>query len=218
MVCKTQASRVVSVAALAVVLLAPASVSPANAVVESRVALTGSGSTFAARYYRSMIPVLGKSVKAVNVQYRAIGSGRGKAEFGEGTTDFAGTDSVVKATDGLKPDEFLYVPTTAGAIAVAFKLKGVNDLRLSPSTLAKIFQRDIKMWNHPEIASENPTVRLPNKSIGVVHRADGSGTTNNFTKFLELAAPEVWRLGSGDQVQWPPDTSQGDGTTRWPRS
>ncbi len=173
--------------------------------------IRGSGSTFAARYYKAVILSLGGSAKKVNIEYRAIGSGRGKAEFGKNTTDFAGTDSLVKDTDGPKPGEFLYVPTTASAIAVAYHLKGVDDLKLSAPTIAKIFQRDIKRWNDPAIAAENPDVVLPERVIGVVHRSDRSGTTSNFTKFLAGASGGVWRLGSGDAVRWPADTSQGDG-------
>ncbi len=176
--------------------------------------ISGSGSTFADRYYKAIIFQLSKTAKNVTIEYRPIGSGRGKAEFGLNTTDFAGTDSVVKDTDGPKAGEFLYVPTTAGAITVAYNLKGVDDLKLSAATIAKIFQRDIRRWNDPAIVAENPEARLPNKLIGVVHRSDRSGTTSNFTKYLALAAPEVWRLGSGDVIKWPGTTSQGDGNRR----
>ena len=173
--------------------------------------IRGSGSSFADRHYKSVIAGLVKSAKNVTIEYRPIGSGRGKAEFGDNVTDFAGTDSRVKDTDGPKAGEFLYVPTTAAAIAVAYRLKGVNDLRLSPVTIAKIFQRDIRRWNDPAIAAENPDARLPNRAIGVVHRSDRSGTTSNFTKFLTLAAPGVWRLGSGDSIKWPSGMSRGEG-------
>ncbi len=210
--------RAVGVVPASVLLLSISCHGPATSVAplaqRSAVVIRGSGSTFAARYYKAVIPALTKSVKDITVEYRPIGSGRGKAEFSTGATDFAGTDSTVKDTDGPKPGEFLYVPTTAGAIAVAFHLRGVNNLRFSPSTLAKIFQRDIRQWNDPEIASENPNIALPQKSIGVVHRADRSGTTSNFTKFLDSAAAGVWRLGFGDAVAWPVDTSQGDGNSR----
>ncbi len=176
-----------------------------------RGALKGSGSSFADLYYKTAIASFARTTKRVRIEYRPIGSGRGKAEFGRNVTDFAGTDSLVKGTDGPKVGEFLYIPTTAGAIAVAFHLNGVDDLNFSAPTLAKIFQRDIKRWNDPSIAAENPGVDLPNRAIGVLHRADRSGTTSNFTKFLDLAAPGVWRLGFGDSVRWPSDTSQGDG-------
>lgn len=173
--------------------------------------IRGSGSSLADRYYRSVIAGLAKTAKRAKIEYRPIGSGRGKSEFSQEVTDFAGTDSSVKETDGPKPGQFFYVPTTAAAIAVAYNLKGVDDLRLSASTVAKIFQGDIERWNDLEIAAENPNVKLPNTVMGVVHRSDRSGTTSNFTKYLAVAAPEVWRLGSGDAIKWPAATPQGEG-------
>ncbi len=214
----TPRSALVLPAVVAVLLLG--SVAPARAsttiteapdVTKLSGVLRGSGSTFAARYYTAVGLALSGSAKGVRIEYRAIGSGRGKAEFGKSLTDFAGTDSPVKDTDGPKAGEYLYVPTTASAIVVAFNLRGVDDLRLSATTIAKIFQRDIRRWNDPAIAAENPDVRLPNKVIGVVHRSDRSGTTSNFTKFLEGAAKGVWRLGSGEVIRWPSGTSQGEG-------
>ena len=189
----------------------PTTVSGATDIHQLSGVLHGSGSTFADRYYKAVIITLGKSAKSVKVDYRPIGSGRGKAEFGKYVTDFAGTDSLVKATDGPKKGEFLYVPTTAAAITVAFRLNGVDDLKLSAPTIAKIFQRGIRRWNDPLIVAENPDAPLPDKAIGVVHRSDRSGTTSNFTKFLDIAAAGEWRLGFGDAVRWPAGTSQGDG-------
>lgn len=174
-------------------------------------AIRGSGSTLAARYYKAVLVGFSKTARDVTVEYRAIGSGRGKSEFGKGLTDFAGTESAVKDTDGIGVGTFVYVPTTAAAITIAYNLKGVKDLKLSPATLAKIFQRDIQRWDDPAIASENPDVRLPDKAIALVRRADRSGTTSNFTKYLTLAAPTVWRLGTGDTIKWPAASGRGEG-------
>jgi phosphate transport system substrate-binding protein len=73
-------------------------------------------------------------------------------------------------------------------------------------------QRDIRKWNDPAIAADNSGASLPDKNIVVAHRSDGSGTTNNFTKYLAAAAPS-WKLGSGDSVAWPADTQGGDKNT-----
>lgn len=212
---RSAAALALLVAALTGAAVAPAPATNVNIATPDMASLSGelkgSGSTLAARYYRAVIASFGRSAKGVTVEYRGIGSGRGKTEFGKNATDFAGTDSLVKDTDGPKAGDFFYVPTTAIAIAVAFNVKGVDDLKLSAPTISKIFQRDIKRWNDPSIVAENPNVRLPNRLIGVVHRSDRSGTTSNFTKFLDGAAPGVWRLGSGDTVRWPANSSQGEG-------
>ena len=77
---------------------------------------------------------------------------------------------------------------------------GVDELQLSADTLAKIFQGEITTWNDPAIAADNPGVTLPAPPITVAHRSDGSGTTSNFTKYLDKAAADVWTLGAGDTV------------------
>src|SRR5262249_21298871 len=131
-----------------------------------------------------------------------------KKEFAGGLNDFAGTDSTVKDADNVPAGSYLYVPTVAAPITVSYNVKGVSKLQLSPDTLAKIFQRDIKMWNDPAIAADNPGVTLPATAITVAHRSDASGTTSNFTKYLVAASP-AWKLASGDTVNWTTDTVGG---------
>ncbi|GGK29639.1 hypothetical protein GCM10010124_22930 [Pilimelia terevasa] len=174
--------------------------------------LKASGASFPDAYYQEVIATFKDAAPKVTVTYNAVGSGTGKEEFGKGLTDFAGTDSLVKDGQGPKPGEFLYVPTVAAPITVSYNLDGVAALKLSPDTLAKIFQRTVKVWNAPEIAADNAGVTLPATPITVVHRADGSGTTSNFTKYLAAASP-LWKLGSGDTVAWPADTQAGNKNT-----
>ncbi len=170
--------------------------------------IKGSGASFPDAYYQKVIDAWADVESGVTVNYNSVGSGTGKKEFGQGLTDFGGTDSLVKDSDGVAAGSFLYVPTIAAPITVSYNLSGVDKLQLSPDTLAKIFQRDIKTWNDAAIAADNAGVTLPNKAITVVHRSDGSGTTSNFTKYL-AAASKLWKLGSGDTVPWPADTQAG---------
>jgi phosphate transport system substrate-binding protein len=174
--------------------------------------LKASGASFPDAYYQEVISAFKAVAPNVTVTYNSVGSGTGKKEFGQGLTDFAGSDSAVKDTDGVAPGSFLYVPTVAAPITVSYNLSGVDKLQLSPDTLAKIFQTDIKKWNDPAIAADNPGVTLPDKAITVAHRSDGSGTTSNFTKYLAAASP-AWKLGSGDTVAWPPSTQGGEKNT-----
>jgi phosphate transport system substrate-binding protein len=174
--------------------------------------LKGSGASFPNAYYQKALDEFANVAPDLNIVYNSTGSGTGKKEFGSNLTDFAGTDSTVKPGDGPAEGSFLYVPTVAAPITVSYHLQGVDKLQLSPDTLGKIFQRDIKTWNDPAIAKDNANAQLPNKPIVVAHRSDGSGTTSNFTKYLAKAAPS-WRLGSGDTVAWPADTQGGDKNT-----
>ena len=94
---------------------------------------------------------------------------------------------------------------------MAYQLEGVSKLQLSPDTIAKIFQTEITSWDDAAIKADNPGVTLPATKIVVVHRAEGSGTTSNFTGFLTKAAPTTWTLGKGDTVNWPASTQAGAG-------
>lgn len=174
--------------------------------------LKASGASFPNAYYQKALDEFAKVAPNLNIVYNSTGTGTGKKEFGSGLTDFAGSDSLVKAGDGPADGSFLYVPTVAAPITVSYNLSGVSDLQLSADTVAKIFQRDIKKWNDPAIKTDNPNANLPDKNIVVAHRSDGSGTTNNFTKYLTKAAP-AWKLSTGDTVAWPADTQGGDKNT-----
>jgi phosphate transport system substrate-binding protein len=175
--------------------------------------LKATGASFPAAYYQEVITAFKEVAPNLTITYNATGSGTGKKDFGSNLNDFAGTDSLVKDTDGPAAGSFLYVPTVAAPITVSYNLSGVDKLQLGPETLAKIFARTIKTWDAPEIKADNPDAKLPAKNITVVHRSDGSGTTSNFTKYLAAAAPSAWTLGSGDTVKWAADTQGGEKNT-----
>ena len=90
---------------------------------------------------------------------------------------------------------------------MSYNLDGVDELQLSPDTLAGIMQTDDHHVGRTRRSRRTtPTPTLPSTPIVVVHRSDGSGTTSNFTKYLTAAAPDVWTLESGDTVNWPAGT------------
>jgi phosphate transport system substrate-binding protein len=175
--------------------------------------LKASGASFPNVFYQKALDEFAKVAPDLDITYNSTGSGTGKKEFGSGLTDFAGSDSTVKDGDGPAAGSFLYVPTVAAPITVSYNLSGVDKLQLSGPTLAKIFSRTVKTWNDPAIVAENAGVTLPSKPIVVVHRSDGSGTTNNFTKYLVAAGGADWTLGAGDTVKWAADTQAGDKNT-----
>lgn len=174
--------------------------------------LNASGATFPKAFYEVVVAGYKKVQPGVTVNYNATGSGAGRQALQDGVVDFAGTDGLVSANDVPKyKGEFVYVPSTAAPITVSYNLADVKDLALDADTTAKIFQRQIKKWDDPAIAALNPGVRLPSTDITVAHRSDGSGTTENFTKYLVAAAPATWTLKSGSTVEWPADTQAGNG-------
>ena len=171
--------------------------------------ITGSGASFPDAAYQSAIAEFTGVAPDLNVTYNAIGSGSGKEEFANDLNDWAGTDSLVDEGDRPDPGTFFYIPTTASPVTVAYNLSDVEELRLDGPTLAAIFMRDITTWDDREIADLNPDVDLPDTEITVAHRSDGSGTTANFTAYLDSASDGVWTLGANEVVEWPADTVGG---------
>jgi phosphate transport system substrate-binding protein len=175
---------------------------------QAKTTLDGAGSTFQLPYTQSVISAFRARNRTIGVRYVAVGSAKGFEEFANGLVDFAGVDTPIRreAAVAAKGGAYLYFPMVVAPISVVLNVPDLDALRLSADTLARIFEGDITVWDAPEIRAENPTVKLPNLPVSVVHRSDGSGTTANFTKFLADAAPLTWTLGTGPTVQWPPGT------------
>ena len=187
--------------------------SGAKPVPAGDVTLNASGSTFQKAFQEEAIAAFTQANPKVKINYGGGGSGKGRQDLSDMVTDYAGSDSAFKDADlaKVKGGDVLYFPVVLGAVTISFNIAGVDKLQLSPDTAAKIFQREIKKWNDPAIAADNPGAKLPATDIVVVHRADGSGTTDIFTKFLEGASPTAWKLKSGSTVEWPADTQAGQG-------
>ncbi len=175
--------------------------------------LNGSGSTFQQTFDQAAIQGFADKAPNVTVNYGGGGSGKGKTDLAGQVVQWAGSDSPIApgSESTFKGGTVLYFPTVAAPITVSYNLSSVKDLKLSASTLGGIFNSTIKTWNDPAIAADNPGVTLPSTSITVVHRSDASGTTNQFTKYLTLAAGTSWTLGTGDTVNWAASTTAGNG-------
>ena len=176
--------------------------------------LNGSGSTFQQAFDESCISEFQSQQPAVTVTYGGGGSGQGQTDLASGLVQWAGTDSLVKDADKASyQGPFFYFPTVAAPITVSYNLSSVSDLKLSPDTLAKIFEGKITKWNDAAIAADNSGVTLPSTAITIVHRSDGSGTTANFTAYLVKAAPTAWTLGTDKVVNWPTGSQAGNGNS-----
>ncbi len=175
--------------------------------------LNGSGSTFQAPFDQAAIQGFSDKASNVTVNYAGGGSGKGKTDLAGQVVEWAGSDSPIAAgtESTFKGGTVLYFPTVAAPITVSYNLSSVKSLKLSAETLGGIFATTIKTWNDPKIAADNPGVTLPSTAITVVHRSDASGTTNQFTKYLTLAAGSSWTLGTGDTVNWSASTTAGNG-------
>ena len=179
------------------------------------VTLNGSGSTLSKPYQEVAIDQFRKAHKEIKINYGGGGSGKGRQDLSDAVVDFAGSDSPFKEADlaKAKGGPILYFPILLSPISVSYNVAGVDKLQLSAPVIAKILQREITKWNDKAIAAENPGAKLPDAAIVVAHRADGSGTTQNFTEYLNGAAKGVWKLKSGSTVEWPSDTQAGQGNS-----
>ena len=169
--------------------------------------VTGAGATFPGPFYLKAFADYSAKYPQVTINYQAVGSGAGISQFQAKTVDFGASDVPMGAADITKaggPDAMTQIPTTLGVVSIAFNISGVSSLNLDGSTLANIFLGHIKNWNDPAIAALNSGATLPNKSITVVHRSDGSGTTFHFTDYLSKISDE-WKstVGNAKSVKWP---------------
>ncbi len=166
--------------------------------------ISGAGSTFvyplmlkwAATYYTKT---------GQQVSYQPVGSGNGIRQIKNGTVTFGASDMPL-SSDELKAAGLVQFPLAIGGVVPAVNLGGVapGQLHLSGGVLADIFLGKIVSWNDPAIGAQNPGIHLPALKIVVVHRADASGTTFNWTSYLSKASDE-WKgtVGSGLAVKWP---------------
>ncbi len=176
--------------------------------------LSGAGATFPAPVYSLWASDYQKS-NNVEVAYQSIGSGGGVKQIIEQTVDFGASDAPMKDSElaQAKGGPILHVPTVFGAVVPTYKLQGQETgLKFTGEVLGKIFVGQIKVWNDPALTAINPNANLPATPIAVVHRADGSGTTDIWTNYLTKASPSwVAALGgtdrsAGKEVAWPVGT------------
>jgi len=166
--------------------------------------LLGAGATFPYPLYSKMFDVYNKSYN-VRVNYQSIGSGGGIRQLLNKTVDFGATDAFMSDDDMKKAEgAIIHIPICLGAVVVTYNIPGSPTLRLTPDVLADIYLGKITKWNDQRIIAVNPDVNLSGQNIVVVHRSDGSGTTNIFTDYLTKVSAE-WKskVGSGKSVRWP---------------
>lgn len=140
----------------------------------------------------------------LTVSYDPVGSGSGREGFIAGQYTFAGSDSSMDAEEqeqACGTGNAFHVPSYISPVAVAFNLEGIDTLNMNPDTIAKVFAGEITTWDDAEIAEQNEDVELPSTAITVVHRSDDSGTTENFTDYLNGAAADAWTWEASDA--WP---------------
>jgi phosphate transport system substrate-binding protein len=166
--------------------------------------ISGAGATFPFPVYAKWADAYKKETGA-GLNYQSIGSGAGIKQIKAKTVTFGATDAPLKAAD-LDKDGLAQWPMVMGGIVPVVNLDGVKpgELVIDGPTLAQIYLGAIAKWNDPAIKALNPKANLPDLAIAVMHRADGSGTTFNFTNYLDKVSPD-WKakVGEATSVEWP---------------
>lgn len=172
----------------------------------SIVSLSGAGATYPTPLYQRWFAEYNKVNPGTQVSYQSVGSGAGVEQFLAGTVDFGASDAPLTADERAKfktkfGGEPVQVPMTGGLVVFAYNLDGIKDLKLSRAAYCGIASGKITQWNDPAIATANAGAKLPNAAIKFFYRADGSGTTFQFTNHLKAACPE-WTVGASKSVSW----------------
>lgn len=170
------------------------------------VRLNGMGATFPYPLYQKWMSEYGKINPNARIDYNSQGSGAGVQGILKQTVDFGASDGpMTDAELKTASSEILHIPTVLGAVVLTYNLPGVSQpLRFSPEVIADIFLGKIKKWNDERMRRDNEGVNLPDTNITVVHRSDGSGTSDVFTDYLSKVSPE-WKekVGRNKSPQWP---------------
>jgi len=166
--------------------------------------ISGAGATFPFPIYAKWADSYKKET-GNGLNYQSIGSGAGIKQIEAKTVTFGATDAPL-TPDDLDKHGLAQWPMVMGGIVPVVNLDGVKpgDVVIDGPTLAKIYLGTITKWNDPALKALNPSVNLPDLAIAVIHRADGSGTTFNFTNYLDKVSPE-WKskVGEATSVEWP---------------
>ena len=165
--------------------------------------ISGAGATFPYPVYAKWAEAY-KAKTDTGINYQSIGSGGGIKQIKANTVDFGASDAPL-TEDELEKADLIQFPMVMGAIVPVVNLEGVKpgQMKLDGKTLADIYLGKITKWNDPKIVALNKGVKLPDQAIAVVHRSDGSGTTFNFTYYLNAASPAWAEIGVEKAVEWP---------------
>jgi len=166
--------------------------------------ITGAGASFPAPIYAKWAAEYNK-VTGVQVNYQSVGSGAGIKQIDSKTVDFGASDMPLTDDVLAKKGQFQF-PTVIGGTVPVINIKGIGpgQMKLDGQVLGDIYLGKITKWNDAAIKALNPGLALPDADIAPVRRADGSGTTFNFTNYLSRVHPE-WKtkVGEGTAVNWP---------------
>ena len=169
--------------------------------------LTGAGATFPYPIYAKWAEAY-KAQTNIGLNYQSIGSGGGIKQIEAKTVDFGASDMPLKPEE-LDKKGLIQFPAVMGGDVPVYNISGIKpgELKFTGALLADIYLGKVTKWNDPAITQLNKGISLPDETITVVHRSDGSGTTFIWVNYLSKVSPE-WKskVGEGTSVAWPAGT------------
>ncbi|WP_019674017.1 phosphate ABC transporter substrate-binding protein PstS [Psychrobacter lutiphocae] len=169
--------------------------------------ISGAGASFPAPIYQKWSADYQAATKG-QVNYNSIGSSGGVKQIQANTVDFGASDMPLQPAE-LESAGLIQFPTVIGGVVPVVNIEGVEPgkLVLSGEVLADIYLGKITKWNDPAITALNEGLALPDAGITTVHRSDGSGTTFNFTYYLNEVSSDWSAVGVDKSVEWPTDAT-----------
>ena len=172
--------------------------------------ITGAGATFPYPIYSKWSELYNKET-GIALNYQSIGSSGGIRQIDAKTVTFGASDAPVSG-DKLDKNGQVQFPAIIGGTVPIVNLDGFKpgELRITGPIMAEVFLGEINKWNDAKLVALNPGKKLPDLEITIVHRADGSGTTFNWTDYLTSVSTK-WadKVGKGAAVKWPAASSVG---------
>ena len=166
--------------------------------------IKGSGASFPYSVYQKWIKAYNADT-GIQIDYIKKGSSKGIKDMQDRAVDFAGTDKPLSPT-ALANDKMYQFPGVVGAITMGYNVPNVAEIKLSRNVIVDIASGNIAFWDDKRILADNAGVTLPHEKMTFVHRADGSGTTYNFTYYLsKVSATWAKSFGAKKSLNWPGD-------------
>lgn len=171
----------------------------------STVQVNGAGATFPYPIYSKWFAEYNRLHPSVRINYQSLGSGAGIRQLISRTVFFGASDQPMSAEQMKSaPSRILHFPTVLGAVVPVYNLPGVAELKFTGPVLADIVLGKIRKWSDPALVKHNPGIALPDMTITLVHRSDGSGTTFIFADYLGKVSPEFKsKVGIDSALKWP---------------
>jgi phosphate transport system substrate-binding protein len=174
--------------------------------------IQGAGASFPSKVYSKWSEQYQRDV-GVRVAYKPTGSGDGVKQITERAVEFAGSDTPLSQAE-LTKRKLVQFPMVVGGIVPIVNLPGAGErgVQLDGVTLADIMRGAIVRWDDPRIAELNKGTRLPSLPIRRLVRAEKSGTTEGFTRYLSQVSAEFKaQVGESQLPKWPGEVMSAEG-------